>query len=176
MIMDSKHAEREHLLHTAEAMAAAARTAPKTKGQDYIETLVADGEDLLRIADAMDEIFAESGTAFLHRDAECLRKTGAALLVAIGRKPRGLNALCDFCGLGGCAQCTELGASCAFDSIDLGIAVGSAVSVAEDNRVDTRVMFSVGIGAKRLGLFGEEKAIVLGIPLSVSGKSPYFDR
>ena len=43
-------------------------------------------------------------------------------------------------------------------------------------RVDNRVMFSVGRAARSLGLLGASVTLVLGIPLSVSGKSPFFDR
>jgi uncharacterized ferredoxin-like protein len=59
---------------------------------------------------------------------------------------------------------------------DLGIAIGSAVSVAADHRVDNRVMYSIGKAAKELKLLGEEASIIFGIPLSASGKSPFFDR
>ena len=43
-------------------------------------------------------------------------------------------------------------------------------------RVDNRVMFSVGRAARSLGLLGASVTLVLGIPLSISGKSPFFDR
>ena len=65
MIVQSREAERDHLLRTAEAMAAAARTAPKTKGVDHLETLIVDGAEKARLADEMDAIAAESGAAFL---------------------------------------------------------------------------------------------------------------
>ena len=55
-------------------------------------------------------------------------------------------------------------------------AIGSAVGMAADCRVDSRVMFSVGKAAASLGLPSEKCQMVVGIPLSVSGKSPYFDR
>ena len=63
MIVTAEQAEREHLLRTAEAMAAAARTAPKTKGVDHLETLIVDGAEKARLADEMDAIAAESGAA-----------------------------------------------------------------------------------------------------------------
>ena len=59
---------------------------------------------------------------------------------------------------------------------DLGIAVGSAVSIAADCRVDNRVMFSAGMAAKNLKILPEDVKICYGIPVSVSGKNPYFDR
>ena len=58
----------------------------------------------------------------------------------------------------------------------VGIAIGSAAAAAADARVDNRVMFSVGRAARSLGLLGASVTLVLGIPLSVSGKSPFFDR
>ena len=59
--------------------------------------------------------------------------------------------------------------------MDAGIAVGSAAAIAADSRVDSRVMFSVGRAAMALKLLGDA-TLVLGIPVSVSGKSPFFDR
>ena len=59
---------------------------------------------------------------------------------------------------------------------DLGIALGSAASVAADHRADCRIMYTIGKAAVRLGLLGPEVEIAHGIPLSVTGKSIYFDR
>lgn len=68
------------------------------------------------------------------------------------------------------------GALCSFNSGDLGIAVGSAVSVATDHRVDNRIMYSAGKAALELGLLGDGVAIAFGVPLSATGKNPFFDR
>ena len=57
----------------------------------------------------------------------------------------------------------------------LGIAIGSAVSIAADDRVDSRVMFSIGVAAVRLEMLPGAK-IVYGIPLSAKKKNPFFDR
>ncbi|MGE5577770.1 MAG: DUF2148 domain-containing protein, partial [Syntrophothermus sp.] len=58
--------------------------------------------------------------------------------------------------------------------IDLGIAAGSAVKTASLLNVDNRVMYRIGVLARKLGLIDAD--VVLGIPLSATGKSPYFDR
>ena len=76
---------------------------------------------------------------------------------------------------GGTSCCGKAGL-CAWDAMDVGIAIGSAAAAAADARVDNRVMFSVGRAARSLGLLGASVTLVLGIPLSVSGKSPFFDR
>ena len=60
--------------------------------------------------------------------------------------------------------------------MDLGIALGSAVGVASAAHVDNRIMFSVGKAAISLGYLDKKITMVLGIPLSAKGKSPYFDR
>lgn len=66
-------------------------------------------------------------------------------------------------------------AHCAFDDVDLGIAIGSAVSVAADNRIDNRIMYSAGRAAMELEILGKKVINIQGIPLSVSGKNPFFD-
>ena len=58
--------------------------------------------------------------------------------------------------------------------IDMGIALGSAVKPASLHNVDSRIMYRVGVAVRDLGLVDWD--LVLGIPLSVSGKNPYFDR
>lgn len=65
---------------------------------------------------------------------------------------------------------------CVFNTGDLGIAIGSAVSVAMDSRIDNRIMYTVGQAAKELKIFGDEVGIIYGIPLSASSKNPFFDR
>ena len=65
------------------------------------------------------------------------------------------------CRLAACAafaNCDEnerAGATCVFPAHDLGIAVGSAASIAAHHHVDNRAMFSNGVAALRLGLMGE---------------------
>lgn len=66
--------------------------------------------------------------------------------------------------------------NCVFNLTDLGIAVGSACSIAADNRVDSRVMYTAGQGALNLGLFNEDVKICWGILLSAYSKNIYFDR
>jgi uncharacterized ferredoxin-like protein len=62
------------------------------------------------------------------------------------------------------------------NSIDLGIAACSAAAIASNLHVDTRIMYSVGRSCLDLKLFTEDVKEALGIPLSITGKSPFFDR
>jgi len=66
------------------------------------------------------------------------------------------------------------GPVCAWRIIDMGIAVGSAVKVASIHNIDNRIMYRVGAVAKKMGLIDAD--VLIGIPLSVSGKNVYFDR
>jgi uncharacterized ferredoxin-like protein len=53
-------------------------------------------------------------------------------------------------------------------------AFGSAVKLAGELNIDNRIMYSVGAAAKKLNLLDSD--LIIGIPLSVTGKNPYFDR
>lgn len=163
-------------VNTAHCMAAAARTAPKTRGKDYLHTAVVTGEELEQLAQAMERLAEEKGYAFCKRDAGNLRNSMAVVLIGTEYHQRGLNDGCQYCNFENCKACADQGGVCFYDPLDLGIAIGSAVSIAADNRVDNRVMFSVGRAAQNLKLLGEDVQAIIGIPVSVSKKSPYFDR
>lgn len=166
--------EEQALLSTAARMCAAARTAPKAKGIDKIETFVLTGEEKDKLADRMEQVFEEKGAAnaFFKRDAQNVRDSGAVVMIGVKKSAAGLN-YCGFCGFENCADCAEKGGNCAFSYINLGIAVASAAVVAHMDFVDNRVMFT--LGRAYMDLVGED-VVWLGIPLSVSGKSKYFDR
>lgn len=65
---------------------------------------------------------------------------------------------------------------CSLNSIDVGIAVGSACATAADLRLDTRVMYSIGVAVEQLGWIGEGVHLAMGIAVSASSKNPFFDR
>jgi len=176
MFIQEKQAEEEALIQTAKAMCQAARTAPKAKGMDFLHTAVLTGEDKEKLADEMDRLADVFQYQFFHRDADNLRKAQAVVLIGQDNAVRGLNEGCRFCGFENCKACLEAGGNCAYTAMDLGIAIGSAVSVAADARVDNRVMFSVGRAALEMKLLGDRVCQMVGIPLKISGKSPFFDR
>ena len=176
MIYSSKDMEMAAVLDTAQLMCACARTAPKTKGIDKIETLVLTGEDMLTLADKMEEIDVrrngENRTHFT-RDANNVRSAHAVVLIGVEKFCYGLN--CAYCGYENCAKCEENCGTCVFSGIDLGIAVGSAVSAAGDMRIDNRVMYSIGKAAEEMK-YADGEYIWLGIPLCAAGKNKFFDR
>jgi uncharacterized ferredoxin-like protein len=177
MIYTDKHMEEEALLGTAARMCAAARTAPKARGLDQVLTLVLTGSDKDALADQMDlaavREFGDKPNS-IARDAANLRASQAVVLIGVRKAFAGLK-FCSFCGFANCAACEKAGGRCAFNTIDLGIAIGSAVSVAADERVDNRIMYSIGKVAAEMG-YSEPDVIWHGIPLSIRGKNIFFDR
>ena len=175
MLISGKELEQKGLEKAVESVAIAARTAPKGKGIDNLVTAVATEEIIERLRDRMYQIAQESGRAFFERDADNLKQTSYVLLLGTKIKQMGINP-CGYCGFDNCDKNKENSGVCAFNTGDLGIAIGSAVSKAADLRIDNRVMFSAGKAALDLGLLEEDVKIVYAIPLFVGGKNIYFDR
>ena len=175
MHITSQQAEEQAVLNLAYAVCAAARTAPKACGIDHMETAILTGDNKQKVADEMRRQGEALPAPFFIRDAGNVDASGAVVLMGVKYEPRGLNERCGLCGFDNCAACTAAGATCVFTPLDLGIALGSAVAMAADCRVDNRIMFTIGKAAAALGLLGDYK-LIMGIPLSVSGKSPFFDR
>ena len=176
MIIREKDAEKEAVISAAKDICAAIRTAPKACGRDHLTTMILTEEDKDRLADAMEAYGKESGMDFFIRDAGNVRASTAVVMVAVKAQVRGLGEGCGYCGFKGCGELTKNGGVCAFDTIDLGIAIGSAVSMAADRRLDNRVLFSAGKTAMVKGFFDEPVVDALALPLAVSGKSVFFDR
>lgn len=181
--IEAKEAEREAVLEAAKLMAIAARTAPKTGGVDDIVSLIVYGTDKNAIAQKMEEIGEERKAEGFKRDAKNVRDSEAVFLVGVrGNRSAALN--CGACGFEECRdfETTEkktgkgfLGPQCIFKCLDLGIALGSAVKIASLLNVDNRIMYRIGTAAMKLKML-PESTMTIGIPMSVSGKSIYFDR
>ena len=167
----------ETVQKVAEQMLIAARTAPKAKGIDNLSIALLDKEGIRKLSDRLKEMASRKETmAHLMRDANNILSADRLVLIGTRLKSIGLRS-CDMCGYPSCDEKDKHPeVPCIFNPGDLGIAVGSAVSVAMDARVDSRIMYSVGLAAIELKLLGEDVKIALGIPLSVSAKNPFFDR
>ena len=172
MIQNERDIRHEHILNVARQMMTAARTAPKGKGIDIIEVALVTGEDIKILSDKMIAMVEEHGMKFFLRDADNILSAECIVLIGTREQAQGLN--CGHCGYATCAARTE-GVPCALNSIDVGIAIGSACATAADMRVDTRVMFSAGLAAQQLNWLKDCK-MVMAIPVSASSKNPFFDR
>ncbi|KXG78613.1 hypothetical protein AN618_03690 [Fervidicola ferrireducens] len=171
---------KDAVLMAAQLMAISARTAPKAGGKDNIKIRIVEGEELKKIASEMYAYGEKAGKINFDRDGKNVEESDAVMLISISdAKPMGLN--CGACGYPACSELPEpkegpefKGPLCAWKLIDLGIAVGSAVKTASILNVDNRIMYRIGVAARTLGLI--EGEVVIGIPLSASGKNIYFDR
>lgn len=173
--------EMENIDSFAKVLLTAARTAPKAKGIDNIVTGILDENDREKVADYMDKIAEEKGGpfGFFKRDADNLRNSNGCIVIGV-KSNRGEGLNCGMCGMT-CADMANRtksddynGPICGFKIMDLGIALGSAGAKAKDMCIDNRMMYTVGLAVKKMGLLDAD--VVIGMPLSVKGKNPFFDR
>jgi len=172
MIINERDSRHEQVLAAARQMMTAARTAPKGKGVDIIEIALIEGKDLITLSDKMIAMVKEHGMKFFLRDAENVTQAECVMLIGTHTLTQGLN--CAHCGYATCSE-KPCEVPCAINSIDVGIAIGSACAMAADLRLDTRVLFSAGLAAQRLDILNGCKQ-VFAIAISASSKNPFFDR
>ncbi|MBF0522795.1 MAG: ferredoxin [Candidatus Omnitrophica bacterium] len=176
MMKQEQDIKKETLLDIAKKMVVAARTAPKGRGIDHMTFMIAEKSDIERIAGKMKEIAEKEQLAGFARDADNILQTEVMVLLGTKYAAVGLKK-CGLCGYQDCEEKTRHPESaCVFNTGDLGIAIGSAVSIAADCRVDNRIMYSVGLAVQELGIFSSDIKLAFGIPLSATSKSPFFDR
>ncbi len=139
MIINSMDAEKEALLQVAKLMVVAARTAPKAKGEDKIESLIVTGSEKDELADTMEQM------GHL-RDSKNVRESGAVVLLGV----KFGNPTSEWINFNA-------------KLIDLGIALGSAVKVASQLNVDNRIMRSVGLAVLKMKMLEADE--IHGVPL-----------
>ena len=171
----------EGIIGVEAMMEIAARTAPKSKGEDFIEVLTITGQQLRELADAMLKFGREKNKQNFDRDAANVAASRAVVIIGL-KNSSSLGLDCGACGYPDCDTFNKagrvdgefLGPICSYRLIDLGIAVGSAVKTAQTFNVDNRIMYRVGVTARWMGMVNWD--YLFGIPLSATGKNIYFDR
>jgi uncharacterized ferredoxin-like protein len=165
----------------AQMMAIAAITAPKTKGENFVQTKILQGDAVKQLSEGMVAFGEKVGKKGFDRDGGNVLSSEAVVLIGVTEAEHaGLD--CGACGFPDCAtflaQESEdvefKGPICAYRLLDMGIAIGSAVKTASMFNVDNRIMYRIGAAARDMGLVDWD--FVMGVPLSVSGKSVFFDR
>lgn len=161
----------------ARKMMIAARTAPKAKGVDNLVIALLKEDGIAEVSLLLREMVRRDNLPdFFLRDAVNILSARAMVVLGTRLSPLGLSP-CGMCGFGNCSEKNEHpNHPCVFNTGDLGIALGSAVSVAMENRVDNRIMYTAGRALLEMGIFGAEVKIIYAIPLSVSAKNPFMDR
>jgi len=162
----------------AEMMELAARTAPKAVGQDFVVVRILEGDDVRRLGERMIEYGRQHNRINFDRDGDNILRSEAVVLIGL-QDAQVADVNCGACGAETCIlpnthEGEFKGPNCALRLLDMGIALGSAVKMAGLFNVDNRIMYRAGVVARLMGLL--EADIVMGVPLSASGKSIYFDR
>ena len=171
----------EGLRTVAELMAISARTAPKSAGKDFVCIKIVEGEDIYKLAKEMYKYGEETGKKNFDRDGENVRNSPYVVLIGI-KDAKHLGLDCGACGFETCTQRDKtrsvdvefVGPQCAFRLLDLGIAIGSAVKTASILNIDNRIIYRIGVAARNIKLVDWD--VVMGVPLSATGKNIYFDR
>ena len=169
--------KKQALIEVARKMIIAARTAPKARGINNIEMAIITDNNIKALAKKMNEIGAREDNHIFLRDAKNIMESAdVVVLIGTAFKSLGLK-LCGFCGFENCENKDKHpDVPCAYNTGDLGIAIGSAISMAADYRVDNRIMYTIGYSAREMELFNKNVKIIYGIPLSATSKNPFFDR
>ncbi len=182
-VLEGRQQERQGIAAIASLMVVAARTAPKAGGRDDILTAVVTEGEVGAIAAEMETLASERCNPQWTAQAGIIGAADAVVLVGVrGTKSYGLD--CGGCGFKSCADFTAAGSSagqdftgpnCCLKLLDLGIAVSSAVKIASILNADNRIYYRIGAAARRLRCL-PEASVIMGIPLSATGKNPHFDR
>ncbi|MEW6568442.1 MAG: DUF2148 domain-containing protein [Chloroflexota bacterium] len=162
----------------ADLMAVAARTAPKTRGDDYVVVEIVEGKALRRLGEGMIAYGERSGRANFDRDGQNVLDSAAVVLIGL-KDADTIDLNCGACGAETCIVPNTFegefkGPNCALRHLDMGIALGSAAKIAGLLNVDSRIMYRAGVVARQLHLIDAD--FVMGIPISATGKNIYFDR
>ncbi len=188
-ILTPNDVEQEAIVTAAKLIMAAVTTAPKTRGVSTIQSALLQGEEKEQLAQAMESHGPQKASVgdIFTRDAQNVRRSAAVLLIGVKgtmpKKPENpLN--CGACGHPTCAEFIRVrkgkegedftGPLCAFQSVDLGIALGVAAKMAAELNIDNRLMYTAGAGAMEMKILDAD--IIVGLPLSVAAKNIFFDR
>jgi uncharacterized ferredoxin-like protein len=175
-MLQEEEIRQSALLDIARAMVIAARTAPKGKGVDNLFACIVPRDEIPGLHAKMTELFIATDAPVFKINGDDILKADCIVVLGARDMPLGLKH-CGFCGYGSCREKEQSGKGrCAISMNDLGIAIGSAVAVAADRRVDTRIMYSIGYTMLQAGMLPADVVVAHGIPLSASSKNPFFDR
>jgi len=160
-------------------MAISSKTAPKAAGKDFLIIKMIFENDVKKLALDMIEYGKKNDNKGYIKDGESVLKSEAVLLIGL-KNAISLGINCGACGFEKCSdRITKKGKDfdgpqCVFRLLDLGIAIGSAVKTASLLNIDNRIMYTAGLIANKT--FSINADLLYSIPISITGKSIYFDR
>jgi uncharacterized ferredoxin-like protein len=169
------------IVQVAGMMEIAARTAPKSRGEDFIKVKIVTGAQLKKLARAMIKFGKEKNKENFDRDGKNVQDSIAVVMIGV-KDATTISLDCGACGYPDCAAFKKAkkyegdfkGPICGYRFLDMGIALGSAVKTAQMFNVDNRIMYRIGVAARWTGMVDWD--YVMGIPLAATGKNIFFDR
>jgi uncharacterized ferredoxin-like protein len=169
------------VVQVAGMMEIAARTAPKSRGEDFVKVEIFTGSRLQSLAKAMIKFGKDNKKENFDRDGKNVQDSIAVVLIGI-KDATTISLDCGACGYQDCAAFKKArkhdgdfrGPICSYRFLDMGIALGSAVKTAQMFNVDNRIMYRIGVAARWAGMVDWD--YVMGIPLASTGKNIFFDR
>lgn len=159
---------------TLARMLTRAKTAPKAKGKEGLVYRIVEKEKIQELSQEVERLGKEKDVDFFLRDSKNILQAEGFLFIGARNEARGVMQ-CGYCGYEDCRENRENDAVCVYPILDLGIAVGSALTETQAAGMDTRVMHSIGKAAITLGWM-EDCVAAVGIPLSITEKNIFFDR
>lgn len=160
--------------HAISLMMARAKTAPKAKGMDTLGYVVLEKEEIEALSEEIKRLGYEKDVPFFIRDSKNILNADRIFLIGCRDEIRSIPQ-CGYCGYENCGHKLKNEGRCVYPLLDMGIAIGSALSICQMAGIDTRVMYTVGKAALSLGLL-EGFDVALGIPMSITEKNIFFDR
>lgn len=160
--------------HALSLMLARAKTAPKAKGVDALSYLIIEKEEVEALSQEIERLGIEKDVPFFIRDSKNILNAERVFIIGAKDEIRSIPQ-CGFCGYENCGHKLKNDGRCVYPLIDLGIAMGSALTMAQLSGIDTRMMYTVGKAALSLGLL-EDCDVAIGIPMSITEKNVFFDR
>lgn len=176
-IIKEEQSLQDAVLTVAKLMIAAAKTAPKARGNDNLCYAIITGHEKEQVASKMLELSETFEKPFFKRDSENITQSSCIVVIGTTINPVRLQEICGLCGFKNCSEKDEHPSiPCIYNTTDLGIALSSAAQTAMQHKIDNRIMFSIGKAVHELKLLPEEYTIIFGIPLSTTKKNIFFDR
>ena len=181
---------QEHVLEVAKNIVLAIHKAPQITGKTQIEAEILWGEDLVPIIEILEPI--AKAVRYVQWDYQtlkgCLDKGESPFIVAIGAKVDRSNLGWD-CGACGQPTCKEFnayakdlggggqlgGPCCNWKILDYAIACDWACAAAWQNRVDNRIMGSVGFALQAFNYL-PNSSVKLGLALGPPRDMVYYSR
>ncbi len=163
-MISEKKVFKENIRNAALAMISRAKSAPKAKGVDNLVYYLLEKNDIKKVSKKLEDLAIEKDIPFFLRDSKNI--SNLDYIVLIGLKKASDKTY----------KKLKIEDNVHFDSVNLGIALGSAVSVANLYGIDTRIMYTIGYAIRNMDITKHELQDAYGIPLSISEKNIFFDR